>query len=110
MSTVVQVPSEDAAGINSRLDLASVGRMMQDRIQLALMADGVTIVDPDNTWIEADVVVGANTTIFPFSFLGAGTTVGEGCRIGPFAHLEPGAAVEDGVEIAPLAANGAAVT
>ena len=110
VSTVVEVPSEDAAGINSRLDLASVGRMMQDRIQLALMADGVTIVDPDNTWIEADVVVGANTTIFPFSFLGAGTTVGEGCRIGPFAHLEPGAAVEDGVEIAPLAANGAAVT
>ncbi|MCP4899848.1 MAG: bifunctional UDP-N-acetylglucosamine diphosphorylase/glucosamine-1-phosphate N-acetyltransferase GlmU, partial [bacterium] len=56
---------------------------MQDRIQLALMNDVVSIVDPDNTWIEADATVGADSTVLPFSFIGAGAKVGNECRIGP---------------------------
>jgi len=89
------VASEHAIGINTRLDLARVSRVMQDRIQLRLMGEGVTIVDPDNAWIEADVSVGVDTTIYPYSFLGVGSNVGERCRIGPFAHLCAGETVED---------------
>jgi bifunctional UDP-N-acetylglucosamine pyrophosphorylase/glucosamine-1-phosphate N-acetyltransferase len=96
VSAVVNVAPEDAMGINSRLDLATVNRVMQDRIQLALMNGGVTIVDPDNTWIEADVVVGCETTVYPFTFIGAGATIGQGCRIGPFARIRSGQTLEDG--------------
>jgi bifunctional UDP-N-acetylglucosamine pyrophosphorylase/glucosamine-1-phosphate N-acetyltransferase len=106
VSAVVKVPAEDALGINSRLDLAKAGRAMQDRIQLSLMNDGVTIVDPDNTWIEADVSAGCDTTVYPFSFIGAGATIGEGCRIGPYAHVSAGEVVEDEAVVGPSAFSG----
>ncbi len=107
VSAVGGVGPEDALGINSRLDLATVGRIMQDRIQLALMNDGVTIVDPDNTWIEADVVIGCETRINPYAFIGAGATVGEGCVIGPFARILGGETVEDGAVVGPQSCSGA---
>ena len=100
------VPAEDATGINSRLDLAAVGRLMQDRIQLALMNDGVTIVDPDNTWIDADVTIGRETIVYPFSFLGAGARIGERCRIGPFARVAPEETVADEAVIGPPTPQG----
>lgn len=108
-SALVSVPAEDAMGVNSRLDLASIGRAMQDRIQLALMSEGTTIVDPDNTWIDADVAIGRDTTVYPFTFIGAGSTIGSGCRIGPFGWVAPGETIEDGAVVVPCtAATGAA--
>jgi bifunctional UDP-N-acetylglucosamine pyrophosphorylase/glucosamine-1-phosphate N-acetyltransferase len=101
VSAVVKVPAADALGINSRLDLAMVSRAMQDRFQRALLNDGVSIVDPDNTWVEADVSVGADTVIYPFSFIGQGATIGEGCRVGPFAHVKPSENCEDGAVVGP---------
>lgn len=101
VSAVVKVQPADSLGINSRLDLAMVSRAMQDRFQRALLSEGVSIVDPDNTWIEADVSVGADTVIYPFSYLGLGATIGEGCRIGPFAHVKPGETFEDGAVVGP---------
>ena len=106
VSAVVRVRAEDAMGINSRLDLARVGRVMQDRIQLSFMNEGVTIVDPDNTWIEADVLIGRDTTIYPFSFIGTGATIGEGCRIGPYAHVGAGETVDNGAIVGPTVASG----
>lgn len=101
VSAPIQVPAEDAMGINSRVDLAAVGRIMQDRLQRSLLDEGVTIVDPDNTWIEADVRVGRDTTIQPFTFIGAGAKIGEGCRIGPFARVGAGERVDDGRVVGP---------
>jgi bifunctional UDP-N-acetylglucosamine pyrophosphorylase/glucosamine-1-phosphate N-acetyltransferase len=106
VSALVRVSPEDALGINSRIDLAVVGRAMQDRLQKALVDEGVTIVDPDNTWIEADVTVGAETTIYPFTFIGAGATIGEGRRIGPFACVRTGETLQDGAVVGPAAMNG----
>jgi bifunctional UDP-N-acetylglucosamine pyrophosphorylase/glucosamine-1-phosphate N-acetyltransferase len=108
VSATVKVAAEDALGINSRIDLAVVGRAMQDRLQRALVEEGVTIVDPDNTWIEADVSVGAETTIYPFTFIGAGATIGERSRIGPFACVRAGESLDDGAVVGPTAMNGAA--
>jgi bifunctional UDP-N-acetylglucosamine pyrophosphorylase / glucosamine-1-phosphate N-acetyltransferase len=101
VSAVVKVQPGDSLGINSRLDLAMVSRAMQDRFQRALLNDGVSIVDPDNTWVEADVSVGTDTVIYPFSFIGQGATIGEGCRVGPFAHVKPGENCEDGAVVGP---------
>lgn len=96
VSAVLQIPPEDAMGVNSRIDLAAVSRVMQDRLQAAMVESGATIVDPDNTWVEADVSVGRDTTVFPFTFIGRGAIIGDGCRIGPFAHVRAGQAVAGG--------------
>ncbi|MCO6437512.1 MAG: bifunctional N-acetylglucosamine-1-phosphate uridyltransferase/glucosamine-1-phosphate acetyltransferase [Phycisphaerae bacterium] len=92
----VRAAGEDAQGINSRLDLARVGRVMQDRIQLSFMRAGVTIVDPDNTWIEVGAEIGRDSVIEPFSLIGAGARVGSNCRIGPYAHVRRGERIETG--------------
>ncbi len=96
VSARVSVTMEESVGINSRLDLAKVSRMMQDRIQLLHMTDGVTVVDPDNTWIEAEASIGQDTTIYPFSMIKSGAMIGTSCRIGPFAFVAAGASVDDG--------------
>lgn len=107
VSATVSVSREDALGVNSRLDLAIVNRAMQDRIQFGLMADGVTIVDPDNTWIEAEVTVGRETVLHPFSLLCAGATIGERCCVGPFARVAAGDVVEAGSVVGPHSFGGA---
>lgn len=107
VSAKVRVAAEDAMGINSRLDLAVANRVCQDRIQIALMNDGVTIVDPDNTWIEFDVGIGRETVVHPFSVIGAGADIGAGCRIGPFARVGAGEVVADGAVVGPVPDGGA---
>ena len=101
VSAVATVPSAEAMGVNSRLDLAVVARMMQDRLQMALMGEGVSIIDPDNTWIEADVTIGRDSTVYPFSFIGAGARVGSKCRIGPFGMVAQGESIADGKVVGP---------
>ncbi|RME37380.1 MAG: UDP-N-acetylglucosamine pyrophosphorylase [Planctomycetota bacterium] len=103
----VTVPAEEALGVNSRLDLAMVNRVMQDRIQLGLMQEGTTIVDPDNTWIEAGVTVGRDTVIHPFSTIGADAVIGERCRIGPFARIGAGEVVASGSVVEAGSVKGA---
>ena len=61
-----KVPSvEEILGINTRQELAQVDRVMRRRKCEALMAEGVTIVDPSTTFIDEDVQIGADTTIYP---------------------------------------------
>jgi bifunctional UDP-N-acetylglucosamine pyrophosphorylase/glucosamine-1-phosphate N-acetyltransferase len=74
-------------GVNDRIQLAEAEAMMRQQILKKHMLMGVTIIDPANTYIEADVVIGPDTVIEPGTFLRGKTTVGEGCRIGPHADL-----------------------
>lgn len=74
--------SDDIAGVNSRIQLAGVTQVMKERINEKHMANGVTLVDPSNTYIEPDVVIGKDTIIEPGCMLQGKTTIGEGCRIG----------------------------
>ena len=85
-------------GINDRRQLAEVATIARRRINDAHMLAGVTIVDPQTTYIEADVTIGRDTVIEPTCFLRGGTTVGEGCRIGPLTTLID-AAVGDGATV-----------
>ncbi len=110
VSATVSINAEDATGVNSRLDLAKVGRLMQDRIQLLAMNDGVTIVDPDTTWIEADVTLGKDTEIYPFSVIGAEAVIGSGCRVGPFANVKRGSTVPDDGIVGPVNDTGVMAT
>jgi len=109
VSAIEALPAEEATGINARIDLAMVGRIMQDRIQYTLLDEGVTIVDPDNTWIEAGASIGPDTVIYPFSFIGAEARIGASCRIGPFAHVPRGAQLADGAVAVAEFSNGVGV-
>ncbi|MDA8096073.1 MAG: bifunctional UDP-N-acetylglucosamine diphosphorylase/glucosamine-1-phosphate N-acetyltransferase GlmU [Desulforudis sp.] len=77
----------ETLGVNDRRQLAEADRLMRERVLNALMAAGVTVVDPASTFVEDGVTVGMDTVIHPFSFLEGSTTVGEDCTIGPATRL-----------------------
>ncbi len=68
-------------GVNSRKELADTAAVLRDRKNAELMTAGVTIVDPATTWIQPDVVVGADTVLHPDVYLEGRTVVGSGCEI-----------------------------
>ncbi len=94
---VTAVRPEEAMGVNSRAQLSVASKIMQKRIQQELMDHGVTIVDPDNTWIDARAKIGQDTVIEPFTYIHGEVKIGRSCRIGPFAYLRPGTILEGDV-------------
>jgi len=98
-AAVTAVAEEDAMGVNSRAQLAQVGKIMQQRIQGRLMSEGVTIVDPPNTWIDDRARIGQDTIIEPFTCIRGPVRIGTGCRIGPFAYVQDDANLGDGTQV-----------
>jgi bifunctional UDP-N-acetylglucosamine pyrophosphorylase/glucosamine-1-phosphate N-acetyltransferase len=101
----------EAEGVNTRVELAAAGAALRDRINEAHMLAGVTIVDPQTTWIEADVELEPDSTIHPFTVLRGKTRVEAGAvvgphvvavdavigpeaTVGPFCYLRPGTELE----------------
>ncbi|MCX7796243.1 MAG: bifunctional UDP-N-acetylglucosamine diphosphorylase/glucosamine-1-phosphate N-acetyltransferase GlmU [bacterium] len=76
-----------ALGINSRSDLALATKRLLEQKMEELMNEGVTIVSPENTYIEPDVKIGKDTVIEPFSVLKGNTVIGKECTIGPSTYL-----------------------
>jgi len=88
--TVQTVTIEDPAeviGINTRVHLAEATAWMQARINRQWMLAGVTIVDPQTTYIEVGVTIRQDTTIWPNTYLQGDTQIGTGCTIGPNAFI-----------------------
>jgi bifunctional UDP-N-acetylglucosamine pyrophosphorylase/glucosamine-1-phosphate N-acetyltransferase len=73
--------------VNTRVELARAERILRERIRRRLMLDGVTLIDPDATYVDYGVSVGEDTTLHPGVHLIGGTSVGARCRIGPNAVL-----------------------
>jgi len=94
---ITALSPEEAVGINSRAQLSAASKIMQRRIQRELMENGVTIVDPDNTWIDARAQIGQDTVIEPFTYIHGEVKIGRGCRIGPFAYLRHGTVLKNDV-------------
>ena len=90
--------SDDIAGVNSRTQLAGVTQVMKNRINEKHMANGVTLVDPSNTYIESDVLIGKDTIIEPGCMLQGSTVIGENCRIGYNSKLT-NMTIKDNVDI-----------
>lgn len=61
--------SDEIYGINSRSNLATATKIMNDRKLNSLMDNGVTIVDPTSTWISEDTEIGADTIIYPSTYI-----------------------------------------
>ncbi|WML42519.1 bifunctional UDP-N-acetylglucosamine diphosphorylase/glucosamine-1-phosphate N-acetyltransferase GlmU [Neobacillus sp. PS3-40] len=78
---------EETLGINDRVALAEAEKIMRNRINVNHMKKGVTIVDPSNTYIDADVSIGQDTIIYPGTLLKGNTVIGEDCHIGPNTEI-----------------------
>jgi bifunctional UDP-N-acetylglucosamine pyrophosphorylase/glucosamine-1-phosphate N-acetyltransferase len=85
--TLLVEDSHEILGINDRRQLAQAERVMRQRILDVLMTSGVTITDPATTFIDAEVQVGRDTVVLPFSFISGESSIGEECVIGPFAQI-----------------------
>jgi len=70
-------------GINNRVHLAEAAQILQEQINTRWMLSGVSILDPQSTYIESDVEIGQDTIILPNTYLQGKTVIGENCRIGP---------------------------
>jgi bifunctional UDP-N-acetylglucosamine pyrophosphorylase / glucosamine-1-phosphate N-acetyltransferase len=104
-----------AEGVNTRADLAHAAALLRDRVNEEHMLAGVTIVDPQTTWIEPDVELEPDAVIHQFTVLRGRTRVAEGAEIGPhavvvdaeigagalvgpFCYLRPGTVLEAGAK------------
>jgi bifunctional UDP-N-acetylglucosamine pyrophosphorylase/glucosamine-1-phosphate N-acetyltransferase len=107
----------EAMGINTRVHLAEAEAILRERINNKWMLAGVTMIDPDTTFIDMNVRIGEDTILYPNTFLEGDTHIGEDCRIGPSAILRDSqvgnhckiiaslleyAKLEDHVEIGPF--------
>jgi bifunctional UDP-N-acetylglucosamine pyrophosphorylase/glucosamine-1-phosphate N-acetyltransferase len=87
---VATVNAEDARevmGINTREELAQMEKILQERINRKWMDNGVTLRDPNTTYIDIDVVIGKDTVIGPNTQLRGNTVIGERCQIDGSAFL-----------------------
>ena len=77
----------EGLGVNSRVQLAELTELAQQKINRRLMASGVTMLDPKTVWVGPDVTVGRDTELLPMTMLWGKTTIGEGNVIGPNTRL-----------------------
>jgi bifunctional UDP-N-acetylglucosamine pyrophosphorylase/glucosamine-1-phosphate N-acetyltransferase len=115
-AAVHRSPDPDVAeGVNTRVDLALAASLLRQRILTAHMLAGVTVVDPQTTWIEAEVEIDPDAVIQPFTVLRGRTVVrrdaeigphavavdaeiGQGATVGPFCYLRPGSVLAAGAK------------
>jgi bifunctional UDP-N-acetylglucosamine pyrophosphorylase/glucosamine-1-phosphate N-acetyltransferase len=81
VETIVVEDANEIRGINSRSELAEASRIVRQKKNEELMAAGVTIEDPATTYVDEDVVVGADTVIHPGVHLEGRTQIGQACEI-----------------------------
>ncbi|MBA4535552.1 bifunctional UDP-N-acetylglucosamine diphosphorylase/glucosamine-1-phosphate N-acetyltransferase GlmU [Bacillus aquiflavi] len=79
---------EETLGVNDRIALAEAERIMKERINKSHMKNGVTIIDPANTYIGADVKIASDTVIYPGTIISGHTEIGQDCEVGPNSELK----------------------
>ena len=79
---------EETLGVNDRVALAEAERIMRHRLNEKHMRNGVTLIDPFATYIEADVEIGQDTVIYPGTVIKGKTLIGSDCEIGPNSEIK----------------------
>ncbi len=117
LSAVVCADPDEFIGINTRVDLADAEAALRKRVNRRHMLNGVTLLDPASTYIEADVEIGMDTTVLPNTHLRGATRIGQGCVIGPettlvnahvgnYSHIQKSVVldsrIDDHVEMGPF--------
>ncbi|MFC7322318.1 bifunctional UDP-N-acetylglucosamine diphosphorylase/glucosamine-1-phosphate N-acetyltransferase GlmU [Halobacillus campisalis] len=78
----------ESLGVNDRVALSKAEKLMKQRINEQHMRNGVSLVDPDNTYIGPDVTIGQDVTIYPGSILNGSTSIENDAVIGPHSTIE----------------------
>ena len=91
--------NEESFGINSKKQLAQAAKILKDRVLDKLLAQGVSIVDPDTTYISPETEIDTDTIIYPCTYIEGKNKIGKNCKIGPFARLRGGVELGDFVKI-----------
>ncbi|MFO8033968.1 MAG: bifunctional UDP-N-acetylglucosamine diphosphorylase/glucosamine-1-phosphate N-acetyltransferase GlmU [Candidatus Bipolaricaulota bacterium] len=107
-SALVWPHSEDLIGINDRRDLAKAERTLGQRTLEELMLSGITVVDPERTYVSPESQLGQDTVLFPGTHLEGACRVGRNCRVGPGAQLID-TRLEDGATVKWSVLEGARV-
>ena len=102
VTVVVLDDPEEAIGVKDRVRLARATEVLRRRLLERHMRDGVTIVDPTSTFIDATVSIGQDTVIEPFTVLKGDTHIGSDCHIGPHVYIED-ARIGDRSDCGPFA-------
>jgi bifunctional UDP-N-acetylglucosamine pyrophosphorylase/glucosamine-1-phosphate N-acetyltransferase len=79
--------AEEVVGVNSRLELAWVAEILRGRKIKELTERGVTVYDPQTTWIDLDVQIGMDTIIHSSVIIEGSSKIGNSCQLYPFVHL-----------------------
>lgn len=94
--------ANEVRGVNSRIDLAEIEQIMQDRLRAEAMSKGVTMIDPKSVTLALDTKFAKDVLIEPNVFFGPGVSVGSGTIIRSFSHIE-GAKIGKDVTVGPFA-------
>lgn len=78
---------DESMGVNDRVALAKANELMRQRINQQQMMNGVTMLDPQTTYIDADVKIGSDTVLEPGVSLKGNTVIGEDCLIGAYSKI-----------------------
>lgn len=89
---------DETFGVNDRVALSYAENVMRRRINKEHMLNGVTLVDPNSTYIAPNVKIGIDTTIYPNVTIKSNTIIGEDCKIKPNSYLE-NATIGNGVNV-----------
>jgi len=92
---------DEMQGVNTRADLARAGRVLNDMVLADLMEAGVSVRDPETTWVDPRTEIGPDTVLEPGVVLKGACRIGAGARIGANCVLDS-AAVASGEEVRPL--------
>jgi len=90
--------ADEIMGVNDRAQLAEASRILRRRINRGHMLAGVTLIDPEQTYIDHGVTIGADTTIHPNCRIGGGSVIGGDCEIEPGVSIS-GCSIGDGCHI-----------
>ena len=96
---VIVEDNTEILGINDRIQLEMLTKVLQMRINTEHMKNGVTIEDVSNTYIYDDVEIGMDTVIHPNTTIKSGVVIGEDCEIGPNAFIREGCKLANKVKV-----------
>jgi len=83
----VQAPPAETQGVNDRWQLALAERELRSRTNRRWLLNGVTMLDPRQTFVDVTVQLGRDVTLYPGTILQGSTTIGDGCEVGPDTRL-----------------------
>ena len=101
-AVVIEGDPYEAAGVNSRAELAHLELEWQRRRREQALEEGATLIDPESVWFAYDTRLGRDVTVEPHVVFGPAVQIGDGATIHAFSHID-GATIGAGARIGPFA-------